>query len=228
MNTVIEDTLSFLEQASDILIEAIRKSTDMKDCQDMIFSNIQIIKAIKTINDKCGKTAPAAKDDASENRMITGAISYTVHTDGACSGNPGPGGYGIIIERHDGHRERISRGYRHTTNNRMELMAVLEAMRMIDNACRPMSAAAEVKIISDSKYVIDAFVNNWVKSWEHKGFEKTANSDLWKKLVPLVRKHAVSFEWIRGHAGNPMNEECDRLAVAASKNPTEEDQIKNI
>ena len=133
-----------------------------------------------------------------------------IYTDGACSGNPGPGGFATILRC--GKLEKvISAGYAVTTNNRMELLAVitgLEAIRW---------EHADVTIWSDSSYVVDAVEKGWVFSWEQKGFAKKANPDLWTRFLAAYRRHDVHFQWIRGHNGHPENERCDRLAVAASQ-----------
>ena len=137
-------------------------------------------------------------------------------TDGACSGNPGPGGYGAILRCGTLEKE-LSAGYRRTTNNRMELLAVivgLEAIRW---------DRADITVWSDSSYVVDAVEKQWVFSWEKKGFAKKANPDLWVRFLDLYRKHNVRFKWIRGHNGHPENERCDRLAVAAAASPTLDD-----
>ena len=133
-----------------------------------------------------------------------------IYTDGACSGNPGPGGFATIL-RCGALEKVISAGYAITTNNRMELLAVitgLEAIRW---------ERADVTIWSDSSYVVDAVEKGWVFSWEQKGFAKKANPDLWTRFLAAYRRHNVHFQWIRGHNGHPENERCDRLAVAASQ-----------
>ena len=129
-------------------------------------------------------------------------------TDGACSGNPGPGGYGVILRCGD-HEKEMSGGFADTTNNRMELLAVivgLEAIK-IDNA--------EVEVWSDSSYVVNAITKGWLENWVKTDFAKKANPDLWKRFLPVYRKHRVTFHWLKGHAGHPENERCDALAVAA-------------
>lgn len=133
-----------------------------------------------------------------------------IYTDGACSGNPGPGGFATIL-RCGNYEKVISAGYANTTNNRMELLAVitgLEAIRW---------DRAQVTVWSDSSYVVDAVEKGWVFSWEKKGFAKKANPDLWIRFLAVYRRHDVHFHWIRGHNGHPENERCDRLAVAASQ-----------
>jgi ribonuclease HI len=133
----------------------------------------------------------------------------TIYTDGAASGNPGPGGYGIVLLSGH-HRKEISGGYRLTTNNRMELLAViiaLEALRFEDS---------EVTIYTDSRYVADAVEKGWLFDWEKKRFKKKKNTDLWIRFLKAFRQHRVKFIWIKGHADHPENEKCDRLAVSAS------------
>lgn len=135
-----------------------------------------------------------------------------IYTDGACSGNPGPGGYGTILE-FNGHRKELSDGYLDTTNNRMELMAViagLEALTRIN---------LEVTIYSDSKYVVDTVQKGWLWNWQKNGFKDKKNVDLWQRFIPLYKRNKVQFVWIKGHAGHPENERCDRLAVAAAHQP---------
>ncbi|MBK8500164.1 MAG: ribonuclease HI [Flavobacteriales bacterium] len=131
-----------------------------------------------------------------------------LYTDGAASGNPGPGGYGVVLESGK-HRKELWGGYRRTTNNRMELLAVIVGLESLK---RP---GTHVTVVSDSKYVIDAVEQGWLFDWEKKGFAKKKNPDLWRRLLVAYRKHIVRFQWIRGHNGHPQNELCDRLAVAA-------------
>ncbi|MFC7523338.1 ribonuclease HI [Parapedobacter sp. GCM10030251] len=134
-----------------------------------------------------------------------------LYTDGASSGNPGPGGYGVIL-RSGPHYKEISQGFRKTTNNRMELLAVitgLEALR---------KPGEEVTVFSDSKYVIDAVEKGWVHGWMRKGFAGKKNKDLWMRFLQVYKLHRVRFVWVKGHAGHPENERCDQLAVQASLN----------
>jgi ribonuclease HI len=133
-----------------------------------------------------------------------------IYTDGAASGNPGPGGYGVIL-RSGQHYKELSAGFRLTTNNRMELLAVIEGLKAIKNP------GAEVMIFSDSKYVIDSVEKKWVFGWVKKGFKDKKNKDLWMRFLDFYKKHHVSFTWIKGHNDHPENERCDQLAVAASK-----------
>jgi ribonuclease HI len=133
----------------------------------------------------------------------------TIYTDGAARGNPGPGGYGIVLISVN-HRREISQGYRLTTNNRMELMAVIVALEELK------FEGSDVTVYTDSRYVADAVEKNWLFEWERKGFKKKKNPDLWRRFLTVYRKHNVEFIWIRGHANNPENELCDRMAVKAS------------
>jgi len=139
--------------------------------------------------------------------MTTRETIY-LYTDGASSGNPGPGGWGTVLICGN-LRKEMSGGFSRTTNNRMELMAVIKGLEAI----RWENAAVEVW--SDSQYVVKAITEGWIENWEAKGWKKVKNPDLWQKFLLLYRKHSVSFHWIKGHAGHPENERCDRLAVAA-------------
>ena len=139
-----------------------------------------------------------------------------IHTDGACLGNPGPGGYGVVL-RYGDHRKELSGGYLLTTNNRMELLAVIKAMEALNRPCK-------VVLHSDSRYVVDAMTKGWAKKWRANGWqrnkrEKAVNPDLWRTLLDLCEKHEVEFRWVRGHAGDVENERCDRLAVEAAHQP---------
>ena len=135
-----------------------------------------------------------------------------VYTDGSSLGNPGPGGYGIIMEwKGKQYVKEFSGGYRFTTNNRMELMAVIVALETLNK--QPM----QVTVYSDSKYVIDAVQKKWVFSWEKKAFKDKKNPDLWQRFLKIHRKHQVNFHWIKGHNAHPQNERCDQLAVKAAK-----------
>ena len=138
----------------------------------------------------------------------------TIYTDGACSGNPGPGGYGAVMQ-YGNHRNELSGGFRKTTNNRMELLAVIEGLQALNRSCK-------VTVFSDSKYIVDAVNKGWAKRWQANGWkrnkrEKALNPDLWAMLLKLLDSHDVSLQWVKGHAGNPGNERADALAVAASQ-----------
>ncbi len=138
----------------------------------------------------------------------------TIYTDGASKGNPGPGGYGIVLISGN-HRKEMSQGYRLTTNNRMELLAVIVALEQLKRI------PSEVKLFSDSKYVVDAVEKGWLFDWEKKNFKKKKNPDLWKRFLQIYKKHHVKFIWVKGHNNNHENEICDRLAVKAA----EKDQL---
>ncbi len=131
-----------------------------------------------------------------------------VYTDGGASGNPGPGGYGALL-MYKQHRKEMSQGYRLTTNNRMELLAVIVALETLKEE------GLQVTVYSDSKYVVDAVAKGWVFGWEKKGFKGKKNPDLWQRFLKIYRKHKVTFRWVKGHAGHPLNERADELAVKA-------------
>jgi ribonuclease HI len=135
-----------------------------------------------------------------------------IYTDGAAKGNPGPGGYGVVL-KYQKHRKELSQGYKLTTNNRMELLAVIVGLEAIKQS------GWDVLIYSDSKYVVDAVEKGWIWQWEKKGFKKKKNIDLWKRFIPLYRQHKIQFKWLKGHAGDPENERCDYLAVRSAENP---------
>ena len=131
-------------------------------------------------------------------------------TDGACSGNPGPGGWGAVL-RYQGHEKELSGGEKNTTNNRMELTAVIMGLSALKEPC-------QVRLVTDSKYVSDGITKGWAESWRKNGWRKAdkkpaLNPDLWEQLLDLLSKHQVEIEWVKGHAGHPENERCDRLAV---------------
>lgn len=132
-----------------------------------------------------------------------------MYTDGAAQGNPGPGGYGVVLISGP-YRKELSAGYAHTTNNRMELMAVIVGLEALKRD------GEEVTIYSDSRYVVDAVEKGWVFGWEKKGFHAKKNPDLWRRFLQVYRRHRVRFVWVKGHAEIPENERCDRLAVAAA------------
>jgi len=137
----------------------------------------------------------------------------TIFTDGAAQGNPGPGGYGVVL-KYKSHRKELSEGFRNTTNNRMELLAVIKGLKALTKT------GLDVTIYSDSKYVVDAIEKGWLDNWVKTGFKKKKNVDLWKEFLPLYKKHKIKFVWVKGHAGNPENERCDQLAVAAANRPS--------
>ncbi len=139
-----------------------------------------------------------------------------IHSDGACSGNPGPGGYGVILSCKGATRE-LSGGFRRTTNNRMELMGVIAGLEALKEPCK-------VRVVTDSRYVVDGIEKGWARRWKANGWKRNSkepavNPDLWDRLLSLLDRHSVKFSWIRGHAGHPENERCDSLAVAAASRP---------
>lgn len=140
--------------------------------------------------------------------MADNRLPIYLYTDGASSGNPGPGGYGVVLKC-AGHIKEMSEGFSLTTNNRMELLAVIRGLEAIrwENA--------EVHVYSDSSYVVKAVNEGWLENWKRKGFAKVKNPDLWIRFSQLLGRHRVAFHWIKGHAGHPENERCDALAVAA-------------
>ena len=138
-------------------------------------------------------------------------MKIKIFTDGSAKGNPGPGGYGIVLKFGDKVKE-ISQGYRLTTNNRMELLALIVALENLKTDKFP------VEVFSDSKYVIDSITKRWVFGWNTKGFKGKKNADLWIRYLEIHSKFNLSFHWVKGHAGHPENERCDVLAVAAAEN----------
>lgn len=148
-------------------------------------------------------------------------MQVTIYTDGAARGNPGPGGYGAVLNYVDPagqlHVKELSQGYELTTNNRMELLAVIVALEALNRPC-------EVELYSDSQYVVNAFNQHWVEGWIRRGWKNAnkkpvANVDLWQRLLVAKKPHAVNFHWVRGHAGNAQNERCDELATRAADGP---------
>ena len=140
--------------------------------------------------------------------------SVTIYTDGACLGNPGPGGYGAVLINGDKRRE-LSGGFRRTTNNRMELLAAIVGLEALKRRC-------QVSLYSDSQYLVNAIEQGWAVRWRANGWkrnkkERAVNPDLWTRLLDLLQEHAVKFRWVRGHSGHPENELADQLAVAAAK-----------
>ncbi len=138
--------------------------------------------------------------------------TVTIYTDGACSGNPGPGGYGTVLLYGEARKE-LSGGYRLTTNNRMEILAVIKGLEALKEPCK-------VLLYSDSRYVVDAIEKGWVAKWRQNGWmrnkkERAQNVDLWERMTVLLEKHQVSFHWVKGDADNPENERCDELARMA-------------
>lgn len=140
-------------------------------------------------------------------------MDVTIYTDGACSGNPGPGGYGAIL-MYGAHKKEISGGEAVTTNNRMELMGVISALKALKRPCT-------VALYTDSQYIVNAIEKGWAKKWQANGWmrnkkDRAMNPDLWQELLDLLAVHTVTFHWVKGHASNPYNNRCDELAVAES------------
>ena len=138
----------------------------------------------------------------------------TLYTDGSCAGNPGPGGYAVILS-YRGRQKELVGGFRQTTNNRMELLAIIQGLSALKEPC-------SVELHSDSEYVVRAMNEGWPYAWRKKGWRRTrkkgvANRDLWSKLLELCNRHEVRFEWVKGHSGHPMNERCDQLAVEMTR-----------
>lgn len=140
------------------------------------------------------------------------AVAITIYTDGAAKGNPGPGGYGLIMQSGE-HYKEFSQGFRLTTNNRMELLSVIVGLEKIK------LPGARVVVVSDSKYVVDAVDKKWIDGWIKRGWKNVKNPDLWKRYLQVAANHHVKMHWVKGHNGHPMNERCDVLAVAASTAP---------
>lgn len=141
-------------------------------------------------------------------------MDVTIYTDGACSGNPGPGGYGAIL-MYGEHKKELSGGEAVTTNNRMELMGVITALKALKRPCT-------VHLYTDSQYVVNAIEKGWAKKWQANGWmrnkkDRAMNPDLWQELLDLLNIHQVTFHWVKGHAENPYNNRCDELAVAESR-----------
>jgi ribonuclease HI len=162
----------------------------------------------------------AKKKSGSKTEVLPGV---TIYTDGGCLNNPGPGGYGVVLLYND-HRKELSGGFRHTTNNRMEILAAIKGLQALKSRCR-------VTIYSDSQYLVNAIEKGWALRWKSNGWrrnrkEKAINPDLWEQLLDLCSRHEVQFQWIRGHVGTEENERTDRLAKeAASGSDHEVDEV---
>lgn len=139
--------------------------------------------------------------------------TLTIYTDGSCLGNPGPGGYGAVLIFNE-HRKELSQGYKNTTNNRMEMLAVIVALESLTRSCN-------VTLYTDSQYVKNAITQKWIVNWQKNGWKTAAkkpvkNKDLWMRMLPLLKEHEVTFKWVKGHSGHPENERCDDLARTAA------------
>jgi ribonuclease HI len=155
----------------------------------------------------------SSKSDAKEESVVSDHKQVAIYTDGACLGNPGPGGYGVVLLYGD-HRREISGGYRLTTNNRMEMMGAIVGLRALKTRCK-------VTLYSDSRYLVDTISKGWAERWKKNGWkrnktDRAVNPDLWEELLELCSKHDVDFRWVPGHAGIPENERCDELSVEAA------------
>lgn len=164
-------------------------------------------------NQAAPKTLGTSRPSIADTSPRTGEV--TIYTDGGARYNPGPGGYGIV-QIYNGERKELSGGYKLTTNNRMELMGCIVALRELEHRDKP------VTVYSDSSYVVNGIVKGWAKSWRKKGWIKSdkqpaINPDLWAELLDLVEELDITFKWVKGHAGHPMNERCDELAVACAR-----------
>jgi ribonuclease HI len=171
------------------------------------------------------RPAPLQDSDSTKTRLAPASVlrkpprpvkRVTIHTDGGCKGNPGPGGYGAVLVSGP-HRKELSAGFRLTTNNRMELRAAIAALELLSEPC-------EVELHSDSKYLVDAMNKRWVPGWIRKGWKTAANQpvknqDLWVRLVDVSARHKVRWLWVKGHAGHTENERCDQLANLAVRGP---------
>ena len=169
---------------------------------------LNYIQSLKLNKDRPFRPVLNTKSASAKSKDIT-----IIYTDGACTGNPGKGGYGAVIIDGD-RRKELSGGYKLTTNNRMEMMGAIAALESL-------KSNSKVKLHSDSKYIVDAVVKGWAKKWQANGWrrnkkEMAKNPDLWQELLDLCKIHDVEFVWVKGHAGIPENERCDRLAVAAA------------
>ena len=159
-----------------------------------------------------GEATPIKTGETARNEKFMKTV--TIYTDGACSGNPGPGGWGAILRYKETEKE-LSGGAADTTNNRMELTAVIEALALLKEPC-------VVELYSDSKYVIDGLSKGWAKGWQKRGWIKSdkkpaLNPDLWERLLALTDRHEMHYHWVKGHAENEKNNRCDQMAVAESK-----------
>ena len=163
----------------------------------------------RTVKPAPKKAAPAVAHEDEPLLTDDGLKCVTLYTDGACTGNPGPGGYGVVL-MHGAHRKEMSGGFRLTTNNRMEMLACIVGLRILKGRCA-------VALYSDSKYVVNAMTKGWARRWQAAGWKKrddseALNSDLWEQMLALCEQHQVQFNWVRGHAGHVENERCDQLA----------------
>lgn len=199
------------------IIEGCYTNIKITTKEDLIIGKLIYDNFLKEINEDIIKepieeqlVSKIDKDKTNESEEIE---NIEIYTDGACSGNPGKGGYGVLLKFNSKEKE-LSEGFRLTTNNRMELLAVIEGLKSLKRKCN-------IELYTDSKYVSDAINKGWLKTWERKNFKRKTgpvlNIDLWKQLIPLLEKHNVNFNWVKGHNNNIGNERCDVLAVEGSK-----------
>ena len=168
---------------------------------------------VRSLNSQSTKSAKPIINKKPKPNSVSSSDTIIVYTDGACTGNPGKGGYGAVIIDRDC-RQELSDGYKLTTNNRMEMMGAIAALESLPSN-------SKVKLHTDSKYIVDAVVKGWAKKWQRNGWKRNSkemakNPDLWQEILDLCKIHDVEFVWVKGHAGIPENERCDRLAVAAA------------
>ena len=171
-------------------------------------------KYIRSLDSLPAKSTKPVVNKKHKSNSTSSSDTIIIYTDGACTGNPGKGGYGAVIIDGD-RRQELSDGYKLTTNNRMEMMGAIAALESLPSN-------SKVKLHSDSKYIVDAVVKGWAKKWQRNGWKRNSkemakNPDLWQELLDLCKIHDVEFVWVKGHAGIPENERCDRLAVAAAQ-----------
>ena len=200
----------FLEQTYDISILRFSNLDILQRFEGVCTTIGQEVQCRTPSSAPCGGTFPPQGGRSGRRSMKT----VTIYTDGACSGNPGPGGWGAILQ-YGAFKKELSGGAAHTTNNRMELTGVITALKALKEPCI-------VELYSDSKYVIDALEKGWAKGWKARGWVKgdkkpALNPDLWEELLGLCQYHTVNLHWVKGHADNPFNNRCDELAVAESR-----------
>jgi len=200
------------------IVESTNENFKITTKEDFEYANFLMIKKNKEKAEKleAEKFEKAANTSSIENDNTAKSRKITIYTDGACSGNPGPGGFGVVLIAGN-LRKEISEGFQDTTNNRMELKAVITGLSMLKKP-------SKVNLFTDSRYIVDAVTKKWVYNWKSKGWkrstgEKALNIDLWEELLPLLEKHEVAFNWVKGHAGNEENERCDELARKGASNP---------
>jgi len=200
------DDASQVENIAEVsIVESTRENFKITTIEDLEYANFLMSKKNK---------------EKVELKSRENSTKVMIYTDGACTGNPGPGGFGVVLMAGE-LRKEASCGYKNTTNNRMELKAVITGLSLLKKQ-------SEVELFTDSRYIVDAITKKWVYNWKAKGWkrsngENALNIDLWQQLLLILETHKVNFNWVKGHAGNKENERCDELARKAAENPTEED-----